>query len=158
MSYEKGVFAFFEASQPEFHKALRVGEIVAGCTVLEITFRDVKLQCGEATIVLPVGECLRRETAGVWELGGALEDSDSDSERTTPRTTSPTLASSNPEPSKEQTAANDFEKTNRRAEKKYGKYFTEGSNDPRKASKQWSKMANGFSDEAARRSKKPRKN
>jgi len=74
MSYEKGQFAFFDGSNPDFRRELRPGEKIGGCTLTEIASTQVKLKAGELELELPVGRCLLREIGGPWRPGGAVDE------------------------------------------------------------------------------------
>jgi hypothetical protein len=73
MSYEKGQFAFFDGSNPDFRKVLKVGGNVGGCILTEITSKQVKLKAGALEFELPVGTRLLRENASQWKFGGKAE-------------------------------------------------------------------------------------
>ena len=63
MSYEKGWFAFFNASNEDYKKALYAGEKIAGYTVMEIFPGWVRLQSGDQKeqFELKVGDGLQQE-------------------------------------------------------------------------------------------------
>ncbi len=73
MSYAKGQFAFFDGSNPDFRKVLKVGENIGGCVLAEVASKQVKLKAGELEFELAVGTRLIRENAGQWKLGGKAE-------------------------------------------------------------------------------------
>lgn len=73
MSYERGPFAFFDGSSPEFRKALQPGGTVAGFQVLEIRPNGVRLDNGTNQFELRVGARLRHEDQGPWQLSESTE-------------------------------------------------------------------------------------
>ena len=78
MSYEKGVFAFFNGNNSELKKALPVSGKIANYTVTEIAYGRVTLesagtnQTETAKLELKVGDVMR-EAGGKWELTGPGE-------------------------------------------------------------------------------------
>jgi hypothetical protein len=74
MSYEKGVFAFFNGNNADLKKALQAGEKIAGYTIAEISANRVQLESADKTqqIELEIGEGLRQEN-GKWVFSGANE-------------------------------------------------------------------------------------
>lgn len=68
LSYEQGTLAFFDSATGEFRKATRVGEQIAGYTVKEIAAAGVGLERGGETLQLKVGQQLRRQDEGPWEV------------------------------------------------------------------------------------------
>jgi hypothetical protein len=76
MSYEKGMFAFFDGNQPDLRKALYQSNSnsIAGFTVAEITLAGVKLQTADKkqTVRMKIGEVMRQEGGG-WQLAGQGE-------------------------------------------------------------------------------------
>jgi len=73
MSYAKGQFAFFDGSNPDFRKVLKVGENIGGCVLTEVASKQVKLKAGGLEFELAVGTRLIRGNAGQWKLGGKAE-------------------------------------------------------------------------------------
>lgn len=67
MAYEKGAYAFFEGSEPQFHKVLETGGEIGDCTIAVIACSAVTLDAGTRSITLPVGMQMRREENGDWE-------------------------------------------------------------------------------------------
>jgi hypothetical protein len=67
MSYEKGLFAFFNGNDADLKQALPVAGKIAGQTILEISANQVRLESGDKKdqLVLKVGEGLRKEN-GRW--------------------------------------------------------------------------------------------
>ncbi len=68
MSYAKGTFAFFDSANADFKKVLIAGETIAGYTVKEIAPNQIKLEKESALLELKVGQQLRREEEGAWEI------------------------------------------------------------------------------------------
>jgi len=68
MSYEKGDFAFFDGTSPEFCKALKLNESIAGFTVAAISTNFVKLAQGTNAAIVTIGTQLRRDDAGNWAI------------------------------------------------------------------------------------------
>jgi len=66
MSYEKGPFAFFDGSAPEYRKVLKQDDTIAGFKIAEIAPAQVKLASPTNQIELAVGKQLRREEGGNW--------------------------------------------------------------------------------------------
>jgi hypothetical protein len=71
MSYEKGMFAFFDGNQSYLRKVLYQSDSnnIAGFTVLEITAAGVKLQTTDKkeTLTLKIGDVMRQEGSS-WQL------------------------------------------------------------------------------------------
>ena len=74
MSYEKGMFAFFNGNSTDLKKALQAGEKIADYTVTDIAPSVVKLESADKKqqLELKVGDGLRQEN-GKWVLSGAGE-------------------------------------------------------------------------------------
>ena len=72
MSYEKGMFAFFNGNSEEWKKALSVAGKIADYTVTEITASRVQLESADKKqqLELRVGDGLRQEN-GKWVLSAA---------------------------------------------------------------------------------------
>ena len=66
MSYEKGIFAFFDGSSSAFRKALKQEDSIAGYRLAGIEPNAVKLANGTNEVELKVGMQLRREDQGSW--------------------------------------------------------------------------------------------
>jgi hypothetical protein len=84
MSYEKGMFAFFDGNNSDLRKVLYQPDTngIAGYTVAEITLTGVKLQSADKkqTVQMKIGEMMRREgnewqPAGRGELSAITEES-----------------------------------------------------------------------------------
>jgi hypothetical protein len=71
MSYEKGLFAFFNGNSEELKKALPVSDKIAGYTVVAIAPGRVLLESTnrQEKLVLKVGDVMRLE-GSKWELSG----------------------------------------------------------------------------------------
>ena len=76
MSYEKGMFAFFEGNNSELRKVLYQSDTngIAGYTVTEITLTGVKLQTADKkeTVQMKIGELMRQE-GNRWQPAGKGE-------------------------------------------------------------------------------------
>jgi len=77
MSYEKGLFAFFDSNNPDMKKILTTDDEVAGYKVKEITTGTVTLEgADKKEFLMKVGEQMRQES-GTWQLNGQAEASSS---------------------------------------------------------------------------------
>jgi len=76
MSYEKGMFAFFDGNNFNLRKVLYPSDTnsIAGFTALEITLTGVKLQTADKkqTVQMKIGD-LMRQAGSSWQLAGAGE-------------------------------------------------------------------------------------
>jgi hypothetical protein len=72
MSYEKGMFAFFNGNSSDLKKALRVAEKIADYTVVDISPDRVKLETADKkkSFEMKVGDAMRQEN-GKWVFAGA---------------------------------------------------------------------------------------
>ena len=70
MNYEKGLFAFFDSSDPAYRKALHVGDSVAVFKVTAIAANSVALERDGKPVTLAVGQQFRRPEGGDWTLVG----------------------------------------------------------------------------------------
>lgn len=72
MSYNKGMFAFFNGNSADLSKVLQVGNQIAGYTIMEITANSVELESADQKEQpkLQIGDGLREEN-GKWVLSGA---------------------------------------------------------------------------------------
>jgi len=68
MSYEKGMFAFFDGNQPELRKVLSKSGSIAGYNVTEITPSGVTLQTPDKKemVEMKIGEMMRQEGSS-WQ-------------------------------------------------------------------------------------------
>ncbi len=73
LSYEKGTFAFFDGSDSSYKRALKTGDIIAGCRIAEITADRVKLETNGVQMELSVGMQMKKQDEGEWQLGGRAE-------------------------------------------------------------------------------------
>lgn len=73
MSYEKGMFAFFDGNSPELRQVLYQSDSnnIAGYTVAEITLAGVKLQSADKkqTVDLKIGDSMQQD-GDTWQLAG----------------------------------------------------------------------------------------
>ena len=85
MSYEKGVFAFFNGNNSDLRLALEIKGTIAGYTVKEISASRVILELTDKKerLELKVGDVMREEN-GKWELSanGEIPSGDSSSATT----------------------------------------------------------------------------
>lgn len=75
MSYQKGLFAFFDGNNADLRKVLPASGGIAGYTVTEVTLTGVKLQAAgktNETVRLKIGDMMRQE-AGRWQPAGPGE-------------------------------------------------------------------------------------
>jgi hypothetical protein len=93
MSYEKGLFAFFDGTSSDYRKVLKTQDAIAGYKVMDIAPNQVKLASGTNEVTLPVGMQMRRKEEGGWTLSTRAEaDSPRPIQSTAARTISPTTA------------------------------------------------------------------
>ncbi len=87
MSYEKGMFAFFDGNNPDLRKVLYPSDTnsIAGYTVAEISLAGVKLQSADKkqTVQMKIGEMMRQE-GNEWQPVGQGELAASTAESATP--------------------------------------------------------------------------
>lgn len=70
MSYDKGLFAFFEGSSSQYSQVLKPADRIAGFTIAAVTPTSVKLSSTNGNAIeLPVGMQLKRQDEGEWTLG-----------------------------------------------------------------------------------------
>ena len=74
MSYEKGIFAFFNGNNDDLKKALLVSGKIADYTVTEIAYGRVTLETTNQSrkLEMKVGDVMREEN-GAWQLAGPGE-------------------------------------------------------------------------------------
>ena len=72
MSYEKGNFAFFDGTSPDFRKVLELDGDIAGFKVTALAPKSVTLLSGTNEMVLPVGTQVRRDDDGHWVVSAEL--------------------------------------------------------------------------------------
>ena len=145
MSYEKGQFAFFDGSSPDFRKVLKVGDNIGGCVLTEIASKQVKLKAGELEFELPAGTRLIRENAGQWKLGGKAEGVSPAVETVSQRIQSPDSKQSGKAAKEGKALEADPDKYGRWAEKKISKYLA-GMDPEIKKEKHGSKIPDAFSE------------
>jgi hypothetical protein len=68
MSYAKGTFAFFDGSSTQYKKTLKVGDSIGAYRVTDVDQYQVKLAGDKLEVKLKVGQQLRREDEGEWQL------------------------------------------------------------------------------------------
>jgi hypothetical protein len=68
MSYAKGDIAFFDGTSSQYHKAAKVGDAIGAYKVKEVTSSLVKLAGEKQEVELKVGQQLRREDEGEWQV------------------------------------------------------------------------------------------
>lgn len=73
MSYEKGLFAFFDGTSSDYRKVLQRADAIAGYKVTDIAPNCVKLGSGTNELELRVGMQMRREEEGGWLLVAQAE-------------------------------------------------------------------------------------
>jgi len=87
MSYEKGMFAFFDGNQSDLRKVLYPSDTngIAGYTVAEITLTGVELQSADKkqTVQMKIGEMMRQE-GNEWQPAGQGELAASTAESAAP--------------------------------------------------------------------------
>ena len=73
MSYEKGLFAFFDGSSSDYRKVLKQDDTIAGFKVAGIEASYVKLASPSNQVELHVGMQLRHEEDGAWQISAQPE-------------------------------------------------------------------------------------
>jgi hypothetical protein len=73
MSYEKGIFAFFDGTSSDYKKAVKPEETIAGYKVSAISADSVKLTQSTNVVELSVGTQMRRQENGTWERSNKSE-------------------------------------------------------------------------------------
>lgn len=68
IQYEKGAYAFFDGSSPEFRAVLEAGKSIAEHKITAVEPDSVKLQSGTNTVELRMGMQMRREDGGDWSV------------------------------------------------------------------------------------------
>jgi hypothetical protein len=68
MSYEKGDYAFFDGTSPEFRKAVKPGDGIAGFNVTAVGTNFVKMLQGTNEIRVTIGTKLLRDDEGNWAI------------------------------------------------------------------------------------------
>lgn len=75
MSYEKGLFAFFDGTRSEYRMVLKSADAIAGYKVANIMPNYVKLASATNELEMRVGMQMRREEGGEWLLTTRTEPS-----------------------------------------------------------------------------------
>jgi len=107
MSYEKGMFAFFDGNNPDLRRVLYQSDSnsIAGYTVAEITLAGVKLQTADKkeTVQMKIGDLMRQEGSR-WQLAGQgeLSADTSTGQSATPAENSSPATSATPSPAIEE--------------------------------------------------------
>src|SRR5882672_11112014 len=73
MSYEKGTFAFFDGTSPEYKKAVKPADTIATYTITRITSNSVELSSGTNQVELRVGMQMRRSDQDQWIPSGSSQ-------------------------------------------------------------------------------------
>ncbi len=73
MSYEKGIFAFFDGSSSDYKKVVKPEETIAGYKVVAIAPDSVKLALNTNVLELSVGTQMRRREDGSWDRSASSE-------------------------------------------------------------------------------------
>jgi hypothetical protein len=69
MDYGKGQMAFFNGTSGDFKKMAKAGDSVGGFKLVSVTTSQVKLSASEKEeLALTIGQALRRENSGPWEV------------------------------------------------------------------------------------------
>ena len=73
MSYEKGIFAFFDGTSSDYQKVLKPNDTIAGYKVVTISADSAKLMLNTNLVELTVGNQMRRRDDGTWERSASSE-------------------------------------------------------------------------------------
>jgi hypothetical protein len=73
MSYEKGDFAFFDGTQSEYRKSVKLGDSIAGYKLAHVGHDKVTLENDGKNLEMPVGGQLKRLDEGEWKLSDQAE-------------------------------------------------------------------------------------
>ncbi|MBP7141873.1 MAG: hypothetical protein KBA71_08185 [Opitutaceae bacterium] len=68
LQYEKGLFAFFDGSDPRYRTTLPIGGGIAGFSITQIAPRSVSLSAKDRLLTLRMGESLRRREGSDWSV------------------------------------------------------------------------------------------
>lgn len=102
MSYQKGMFAFFDGNNADLRKVLSESGGIAGYTVTEITLTGVRLQTADKkeTVQMKIGEMMRQEGDHWLPVGqGELSADTGDAESAVPAATENTSPDAGSPPS-----------------------------------------------------------
>jgi hypothetical protein len=83
LSSDKGHFAFFDGSNSDLQKVLKVDDSIGGCKIAQIDNNAVKLESKGEEIELKMGEQLRRQDEGEWQVSTQTESYPTSSSSTT---------------------------------------------------------------------------
>jgi hypothetical protein len=73
MSYEKGIFAFFDGTSSDYKKVLKPNETIAGYKLVAISADSAKLMLNTNVLELAVGAQMKRRDDGIWERSASSE-------------------------------------------------------------------------------------
>ena len=68
LSSDKGHFAFFDGSNSDFQKVLKVDDLIGGLKIAQIDTSAVKLDAKGKEIELKMGAQMRRQDEGEWQI------------------------------------------------------------------------------------------
>lgn len=68
LQYEKGLFAFFDGTDPLYRMTLPTGGTIAGFSVTQIAPQSVSLTANDRLLTLRMGESLRRRQGTDWAV------------------------------------------------------------------------------------------
>lgn len=77
LSHGDRLVAFFDGSSSSYRKTCRPGETIAGYQVVAIGLNEVTLEAQGQTVTLAVGNQMRREDEGPWQVTGAFQVTES---------------------------------------------------------------------------------
>jgi hypothetical protein len=83
LSSDKGHFAFFDGSNSDLQKVLKVDDSIGGGKIAQIDNNAVKLEFKGKEIELKMGEQLRRQDEGEWQVSTQTESYPTSSSSTT---------------------------------------------------------------------------
>jgi hypothetical protein len=73
MSYEKGIFAFFDGTSSDYKKVLKPNDTIAGYKLVAISTDSAKLMLNTNVLELTLGTQMRRRDDGSWERSSNSE-------------------------------------------------------------------------------------
>jgi hypothetical protein len=73
MIYSNRHLAFFTSSNPQYQKALKPGDAIAGYRLADVALGHVRLEKDGETVELKVRQQLRREDDGPWQVSASTE-------------------------------------------------------------------------------------
>ena len=68
LQYEKGLFAFFDGSDPRYRTTVPIGGTIAEFSITQIAPRSVSLSANDRLLTLRIGESLRRREGSDWTV------------------------------------------------------------------------------------------